>query len=288
MNTRKREKIILCLILFFFLLIKVFHLLNQKGIAWDSAVYIEMGKYILSFGKVGLWEPARPLIWPIFLGFLWKIGLNPLIFGPILEVVFSLGCLYFVYLIGKNVFNEKIALLTTFFLAFSPTFLFYSSGILTDIPSTLFALIAIYFLIKDRYFLTGLFIGLSFMTRFLQLFILPVIIIFLLIYKKDKIKKLAGLAYGFFVLSVPYLILNMALYKNPIYPFLLQVFMSKYTGWVFHQPISFYFINLFNENFLILFAIAGIILILRRAEFKKINIQYKQRKINFSAFIIRN
>ena len=27
-----------------------------------------MGKYIFSLGKVGLWEPARPIIWPLILG----------------------------------------------------------------------------------------------------------------------------------------------------------------------------------------------------------------------------
>lgn len=42
------------------------------------------------------------------------------------------------------------------------------------------------------------------------------------------------------------------------------MFMTKYTGWVFYQPLSFYFINLLKENFLILFAIIGAILILKK------------------------
>jgi len=112
MKQNKTKKIILCLILLFFLLVKILHLLEQKGVSWDSAVYIEMGKYIFSFGKIGLWEPARALVWPIFLGFLWKIGLNPIIFGRITGLIFSLGCIYLVYLIGRKVFNEKIALLS--------------------------------------------------------------------------------------------------------------------------------------------------------------------------------
>ena len=153
--------------------------LFNSDIWWDSAVYIGMGKYLFSLGNVGLWEPARPLVLPFFLGLFWKLGFNAVIFGRILEVGFSAGCLCLTYLIGKNVFNEKIGLLSAFLLAFSPSFLFYSSTILTGIPSTFFALLSVYFLIKKNYFFSGLFVGLSFMTRFLQLFVLLVIVLFL-------------------------------------------------------------------------------------------------------------
>jgi hypothetical protein len=269
MKKNKGKQIILYLIMLFFLLIKIFHLINQKGMTWDSAVYIGMGRYIFSLGKIGLWESSRALVWPVFLGFLWRIGLNPVVFGKILELMFGLGCIYLVYLIGKDIFNEKIALLSAFFLAFSPTFLFYSSNMLTGIVSTFFSLLGIYFLIGNKYFLAGLFVSLGFMTRFLQLFVLIVIIFMLFLYKKNKLKNIINLSYGFLIILIPYLILNIFLYKNPIYPLLLQVFMSKYTGWIFNQPLSFYFINLFKENFLILFAIIGTIIILKQKDYKK-------------------
>jgi len=267
MKQHKTKKIILYLILLLFLSIKLIHLLTQKGMTWDSAVYIGMGKYIFSLGRTGLWESSRALVWPIFLGFLWRIGLNPVIFGKILELMFSLGCIYLVYLIGRKVFNEKIALLSAFFVAFNPVFLFYSSSILTGIPSLFFSLLGIHLFIKNRYFLAGLFVSLSFMTRFLQLFVLiPMVFI---LYKKKRLKKIINLSYGFLIILVPYLVLNIFLYKNPIYPFLLQVFMSKYTGWVFNEPLSFYFINLFKENFLVLFAIIGAVIILKQKDYKK-------------------
>jgi len=189
-----------------------------------------------------------------------------------MELIFSLCCIYLIYLIGEDIFNEDIALLSAFFLAFSPTFLFYSSTILTGIPSTFFALLAIYFLIKTEYFLAGLFIGLSFMIRFLQFFILIPIVFALFLYKKNQLKRVVSLVYGFLIVVIPYLILNIFLYKNPIYPFLLQVFMTKYTGWVFHEKLSFYFINLFKENFLVLFVIIGVIFILKKRDYKKTTI----------------
>ena len=266
---RQSKKRIIFLILLFFLSIKIIHLLNQKGMFWDSAVYIGMGKYIFSLGKVGLWEPARPLVWPILLGILWKAKLNPIILGRILELLLSMGCIYLTYLIGKDIFNENTALLSAFFLAFTPTFLFHSSTLLTGIPSLFFALLATYFLFKKRYFLTGLFIGLSFMTRFLQLFIIIPFIIFLISKKK---KNIINLTLGFTIPMIPYLILNLFIYKNPLHPFILQSFMTKYTGWIFHQPLQFYFINLLKENFLFLFSIIGAIAILKQKDYRKITI----------------
>lgn len=265
---KKSKNIIIYLLLLLFLLIKIFYLLDQKGILWDSAVYIGMGKYLFSLGNVGLWEPARPLVLPFFLGLFWKLGFNAVIFGRILEVGFSAGCLCLTYLIGKNVFNEKIGLLSAFLLAFSPSFLFYSSTILTGIPSTFFALLSVYFLIKKNYFFSGLFVGLSFMTRFLQLFVLLVIVLYVM-YGKRKIENLLRLGYGFSLIVVPYLIFNTWFYKNPIYPLILQMFMSKYTGWVYHEGIPFYFINLLKENFLLLFSIVGVVVMLIKIKSKQ-------------------
>ncbi len=272
MKKYRTQNIFLSLIILFFLSIKIFHLLNQKGISWDSAVYINMGKYIFTLGKAGLWEPARPLIWPILLGMSWKISLNPIIFGRILGLILSVSCIYLTYQIGKNIFNENIALLSASLLAFSPTFLFYSSTLLTGIPSTFFSLLSVYFLIKKNHFSAGLFLALSFMTRFLQLIILIPFIIYLITQKRNRLKNVLSLIYGFSIVVLPYLTLNIFLYKNPLYPFILQSFMTKYSGWIYHQPLTFYFINLFKENFLVLFAVAGAIVVLKQKNHKKTTI----------------
>jgi len=247
---------------------KIFYLLNQKGILWDSAVYIGMGKFIFSFGKIGLWEPARPLVLPLFLGLFWRLGLDSVVFGSVLTVVFSIGCLCLTYLIGKEVFNEKIGLLSAFLLAFSPSFLFYSSSVLTGIPSTFFGLVSVYFLIKKKYFLSGLFIGLGFMTRFLQLFVLLPVVVYM-VFEKRRVRGLFRLGYGFSMVVIPYLVFNLFFYKNPIFPLILQMFMSRYTGWVYHNGLTFYFINILKENFLLLFSVVGVILVLMKRKSKQ-------------------
>ena len=96
----KKIKLILG-ILIIALIARLILFFDYHPIWWDSAVYIGMGKYIFSLGNQGLWEPLRPIIWPIILGFFWKIKLDPLFFGRLLNVFLSLGAVYLTYIISK-------------------------------------------------------------------------------------------------------------------------------------------------------------------------------------------
>jgi len=246
---------------------------NYNSIFWDSAVYIGMGKYIYSFGKAGLWEPSRPILLPLFLGLIWKIGLNPVLFGKIFSLLSSIGCILLTYLIAKKIFNKNIALISSLFLAFSYTFIFFSIKILSEIPSLFFILLSIYFFINKKFFLTGLFAGIAFLTRFLEIFVFFVIFaLFFIYFRKENrfVQKFFRMLIGFLIILTPYLILNYILYKNLFYPFILQLFLTKNTGFMYHQPILFYFASLFRENILFVFAIIGLILIFKKPEYRKL------------------
>ena len=84
------------------------------GVWWDSAVYIGMAKSM--FGNFTFWEFLRPIGWPFILGSIWKAGFDMVIIGKFLEVLFSFGILILTYLIGKKLFNKKIAIFATFIL----------------------------------------------------------------------------------------------------------------------------------------------------------------------------
>jgi hypothetical protein len=73
---------------------------------------------------------------------------------------------------------------------------------------------------------------------------------------------------------MPYLILNAILFNNPIYPFQLQTYMTKFTGWIFNQPFNFYFLNITKENALVLFSILGIFFIFKNEKFSKFIIPF--------------
>src|ERR1700722_417487 len=73
---------------------------------WDASVYIQMGKYLFSNGQIGMIEPFRPLTWPLLLGAGFKLGFPPLVWGKILEFLFSIGNILLIYLIGLKVFDR--------------------------------------------------------------------------------------------------------------------------------------------------------------------------------------
>jgi len=167
-----------------------------------------------------------------------------IVFFRILELLFASGCVYLTYKIAKKVFNEKIAVLSALFLAFSPTFYFFSTKILSGIPSLFFSLLGVYFFLHKKYFFSGLLLGIAFMTRFLQLFVFIVLFSFLILNfknKKNYVKNIFNIVVGFFIVAIPYLIFNYFIYNNPIFPFILQNFLTKNTGFVYHQTLSFYF-----------------------------------------------
>ena len=117
MSWKDNFNITIIAVLFF--VAKLLTLGFYKIVWWDSAVYIGMGKYIYSFGAAGLWEPLRPVMWPLILGVLWKADMNVILAGRILEIAIGSLCILLTYFIGKRVFNEKTGLLAAVFLALS-------------------------------------------------------------------------------------------------------------------------------------------------------------------------
>jgi len=70
------------------------------------------------------------------------------------------------YLIAKKLFDEKHAIISALLLALTPVFFFYSDFVLTDHVSTLLIMLTLFFLIRERYVLGGVFAGLAFWFKF--------------------------------------------------------------------------------------------------------------------------
>ena len=238
--------------------------LYHLAIWWDSAVYIGIGKYLFSFGKIGLFENFRPIVLPLMLGSAWKLGLNPIITGLALALIFSIGAIYLCYLIGRELFGKNTAIIAAILLSFTHLFFIYNYRILTEIPSIFFALLAIYLFLKRRLFWAGLLAGLSLLTRFPEgLIIVSLGLAIVFIQKKQLfssiIKQGLVLGAGFLVVVAPYLAFNYIRYGNPILPLILgDIVIKQANAWMYPGTYLFYLINLFKENFLLIFAIAGI------------------------------
>ncbi|MEK6949693.1 MAG: glycosyltransferase family 39 protein [Nanoarchaeota archaeon] len=273
MNNPIKEHIRIIAIIILFTL-SFYHYVNTNAdLWWDSSVYLGIGKYIYSLGEEGLYEASRPLVWPLILGFFWKLGLDAIFFGRATVLILGIGTIICTYFIAYELFNKRTALLASFLLAFSPVFFLFSSIMFSEIPSAFFVMLGLYFFIKQKYNFAGLTFGIAFMARFFQIFLIAAIYLFFihLVYKKKANTKQFFTSMIFFLIPIIlFLILNFILFKNPLYPFILQAWMTKFTGWAFHQPISFYFVNSLKENILVMFSILGLFFILNREKGMKL------------------
>lgn len=188
---------------------------------WDASVYVLMGKYIFSAGAVGLIEPFRPLCWPLILGAVWKLGLDPIVWGRGLTVFFSLGSIFLTYLIGKKVYGLKAGLLGAVFLSVSPIFVFWGNHVYTGIPSTFFGLLSVYLFLRRHYMLSGIIGALGFFTRFLQAIPVAIMICVHVIGADKKNWKHAFLfVIAFVLMTIPFLLFNYVTFGHVLYPFM--------------------------------------------------------------------
>jgi hypothetical protein len=238
------------------LVARILYFLTPNNIWWDAAVYLGMSKYISSLGEIGLWEPIRPLLWPTILAVL-----NSITLSHITTTLFSLGIIYLTYLIAKKLYNSNTALIATIILSFTWIFFFFNFRLYTEIPSTFFALTALYYFLQNKPYKTGLFTGLAFLTKFPQGLIL---ILFLALKPKSAHKTLIT----FIATITPYLTLNYFLYGSPISNLLLASETLKHAGiWIFQQPWHYYLQQIPLQNLLYIFAIPGIYLAIKKKHY---------------------
>lgn len=162
----EKNKSILAVI-FFCLFIRLF-LYRPDHPGWDESTYIQIGKYLFSAGQIGFLESFRPIVWPFLLGLCWKSGLDPIISGYILTILFSLGSLVLVYCIGKKVYGAPAGILAALLFGISPSFFFWGNSILTEIPALFLGLLSVYYALNKRYLLSGIMGMPAFFTKFTQ------------------------------------------------------------------------------------------------------------------------
>ncbi len=233
---------------------------DYHEIWWDSGVYIGMGKYLFSGGQVGIWEGIRPVLWPVILGFGWLLGFDPDFFGRVLTLVLSLGCLLLLYRIAKRTCDEHTALVALTIFAFSPIFFYLGFHTYTEIPSLFFLLLSLVFLLNERIFVAGLFLGASTLIRFpMGIFIIPVCLYLFL--STRRLSRISTFIAAFMISLTPFFILNYFFYGNILTPFLagsaaiksvLGCNVLRYQEWYV------YLFWLFSEHPLHFFALFGL------------------------------
>ncbi len=193
--------------------VRIIFAFGWHEIWWDSGVYIGMGKYIYSGGDSGLWEHIRPPLLPIVLGLFWKLGLDTVLFGRLLEIVLMGGIVWLTYLLAKHWWDEKTAIVASLIVSLSPIFYYLSFHQYTEIPSTFLVLLALWLFVKEKYLWAGIGIGLAFLAKFPTALYLPIILLALAFSKKWK-PALHATA-GFAIIAFPYFIWSAIAYGSP-------------------------------------------------------------------------
>lgn len=207
---------------------------------WDEQGYLYG---MVEWGKPNsFFEPLYPLVTA---GFYLLFGDN-FFFWRIVHVLFGTLLVYFVYDIGKRAFkDERIATVSALYTCFYPHFIFYSWILMSE--ALLLVLLAAgfwaYFHLVERprwYWavLLGLFFAAFALTRSFLLAFFPFMVLFVLIFVKDKSRWLyAGLAILAFCLTMsPWIYRNYRLHHR----FLLLSTRGGYNIWMRNNP---YFIK---------------------------------------------
>lgn len=223
--------------------------------SWDEAVYLLMGKYIYSLGHIGIWEHLRPFVWPAIIGLPWKLHCDPVFWGKAIETLCSLGTIYFVYLLGKLIFNKSTGIIAALLFSFSPTFFCWGNSLYTDIPSLFPAVVSCYLFSREKYFFSGIILALAFLTRFTQaLLLLPFIAaLFIIASPGKKFFSLFRLCLGFLLPAIPFFIINAILYQSPFDPVFATIHSNiVYSHLSYEGPFYYIKTTLAHENSLLI------------------------------------
>ena len=147
------DLVFIAIVIFAFALRLYYFIQTQnQPLWWDEAVYASIAKqfafHLFNNPLLDNELRLRPLLLPFTLSLFMRMGFGEPVFRFFLEFLPSLGSVIVVYLIGKEMYDKKVALIASFILAALWIHLFYSMRIMTDVPALFFSLLSIYFFWK--------------------------------------------------------------------------------------------------------------------------------------------
>ncbi|MBS3052281.1 MAG: glycosyltransferase family 39 protein [Candidatus Aenigmarchaeota archaeon] len=232
MFLKLNKKYLILIILFFSLILRLIFF-SGDGLG-DDPVYFAAFKNIYNghitnsqyYYRFSYWIPLI-IIWKLF-------GISEFTF--ILPVLLSsLGNIYLVYLIAKELFDFKTGIIASVLMAVNPFEVLNATLMSTDVNLSLYMLSSVYFFItaqkkysKTRLLISALFVFLAFVNKPFGLYILPVTLLF---YFRGE-----GLSLKNTVKYMPFLLT------------LLVLFLSLFIAcWVLVKD-PFAYINIFNDD----------------------------------------
>lgn len=186
---KKELKIILSILALGFLLRLIYILETQsspfiQNLFSDSKIYYDWAKDIASsdnlFGdKVFFMSPG----YPYFLAVVFKLVGSSIFTIRIIQALISVANIFLIYLLTKNLFNSKSGFIAAGLASIYSVFIFFSGAVFGETLQTFLVTALLYLLTKEenvstknKWFLSGLLLGLSALFRANILIIFPVLI----------------------------------------------------------------------------------------------------------------
>ncbi len=187
--------------------------------------------------------------------------------AELVNILFTLGTMVVIYLIGLNFYNKKVGIYATVLFGATVPVLVYSHRVLIEPVLTFFIALTFLLLILDSPVMSGISLGIALMIKDQAYFLVPIIITYLLIEKniRDGVKDFAKTIVPAIIIFSPWLYRIISEYGILHY----FIWRSTYVGMTTKvQPASFYVMNLSSEIGIlsILFLFLGIFSILVRRQ----------------------
>ncbi len=232
-------------ILTFALSIRLWRLSLPTGYIFDEVYYAKNANSLLSSAvELDAQGQAEFVVHPPFGKWLIAIGIR--FFGNeefgwrFASAIFGILSILLIYLIVKKLFNsEFLSITAALLMAFDGLNLVMSRVALLDIFLMFFILLSIYFLIINNLWLSGSAIGLALSIKWSAAFLIPLVILFVVVYNKVTFRNLFKVISQFTLLPI-------------------SIYFASWSGWIFssqgwaRQSESNVFASLWNYHLQIL------------------------------------
>ena len=229
----------------------------SKSRGWDESVYLSLAagfsKHPFSYGFIGFVDMNyecescaghRPPLLPLLLSVFFIIfgpALGPDMAIHILPPLFGMLSVFAVFLLGRELFNDRIGVMAAVILAVIPLHVLFSGQVLTDVPAGFFVTLCMYFYwrgFEKNYncskILFFLFAALAILVKYTTMFLFPVCCLLLLRQGKNARRHITKeLFFGiilFFLILLPWFLYSQAEYGNPLAAFLHGIKSQHYWG----------------------------------------------------------
>ena len=187
----------------------------------DSLEYDVIAKNLIDGNGYTLYDQPTAFRAPglIFMvaGIYFLFGEN-FIYARIFVVLLSIVLVWVIYILGNTILNKKVGIWSALIAALWIHFILYGSRIFTEIPFTLFSILAVLYVFKYtqaekksyNIFFAALFFALAILTRPVGLFLLLIVIVYLVLRDKrwKNIKQVILMGVLTILLMSPWIIRN--------------------------------------------------------------------------------